>query len=174
MSPIKHYRLSSDFLYTYTAKFENIKLMLKYGLRHSLNKEKLPYLNSEQHNFVVCFCDILPEQADFHKSVYGNYSIAFTKEWGIKNEISPIRYIHEKSPGAVEQYVFIKNDLREAREALRDGNQIDYFLSLLLFSNAREMGLFTKGSLEKEAGNTALFDYLGTIDKSFEEKTKKF
>ncbi len=62
-------QLSSDYLYTYTSKLNNVKLMLKYGLRYSLNKEKL---NPEQQNYIVCFCDILPEQSGYHRSVYGN------------------------------------------------------------------------------------------------------
>lgn len=167
-------RLSSDFLYTYTTKFDNMKLMLKHGLRYSLNKEKIPYINSEQHNFIICFCDILPEQSDFHKSVYGNYSIAFSKKWGIDNGITPIRYIHEKSTGATPDYIYIKNDLREARNALINGNQLDYFLSLILHSNAREKGLLTKDSIFKEIGNTALIEYMGEIDKTFAEKRTKF
>lgn len=167
-------RLSSDFLYTYTTKCDNIKLMLKHGLRHSMNKEKLPYKNSEQHNFIVCFCDILPGQSDYHKSVYGNYGIAFTKEWGIENEISPIRYIHKTSTGASKSYVQVKNDLRESRKTLLDGNQIDYFLSLILHSSAREKGLLTKDSIDKEIGNVALQKYLGEIDKSYADKRAKF
>src|ERR1700739_1067567 len=173
MATIKHYRLSSDYLYTYTSNPDNIKLMLKYGLRHSLNIEKLPYKNSEQHNFIVCFCDILPEQADYHKSVYGNYAIAFKKEWGIRNKVSPLRYIHENSPGATDDYVKIKNDLREARSTLKDGNQIDYFQTLLLHSTARVKGLMTKDSIHEEVENTALFAHMDTIEKTFSDiKTK--
>lgn len=174
MTTIKNDRLSSDFLYTYTTKCDNIKLMLKFGLRHSLNKEYLPYKNSEQHNFIVCFCDILPEQSDYHKSVYGNFGIAFKKTWGIKNEISPIRYIHDKSTGATKDYYNIKNDLREARKTLQDGNQIDYFLALILHSSAREKGLLTKDSIFQEVGNVALNNYLSAIDQSYADKRKKF
>lgn len=167
-------RLSSDYLYTYTSKLETLKSMLKYGLRHSLNKEKIPYKNSEQQNFIICFCDILPEQSDYHKSVYGNYGLSFTKLWGIENEITPLRYIHEKSPGATENYVKIKNDFREARSTLQDGNQLDYFLSLLLHSTAREKGLLTKDSIDEEIGNTELNKYLGEIDSDFKAKRKTF
>jgi len=174
MAIIKNGRLSSDFLYTYTPKLDNIKLMLKHGLRYSLNKEKLPYKTSEQHNFVVCFCDILPEQAGYHKSIYGNYGISFKKEWAIKNEISPIRYIHKKSTGATENYNHIKNDLRESRKALMDGNQIDYLLSLILHSTAREKGLLTKDSIDNEIDNEALLNYMSIIDKSHDDKRRKY
>lgn len=165
---IKNYRLSSDFLYTYTTKLENIKLMLKHGIRHSLNREKLPYKNSEQHNFIVCFCDILPEQADYHKSIYGSYSIAFTKEWGIKNGISPLRYIHKNSLGATADYVQIKNDNRTARATLQDGNQVDYFQSLVFFRKAREKGLFKKDSISEEIENNELKDYMGKFDTEYD------
>ncbi len=174
MAKIKNTRLSSDFLYTYTSKYENIELMLKFGLRHSLNIEKIPYKDSIQSNFIVCFCDILPGQADYHKSIYGNYALAFTKEWGIQNGVSPLRYIHRNSPGATANYVRIKNDMREARNAFHDGNQLDYFLSLLLFSTAREKGLFTKDKISDEINNLDLVKCMKSIDDSFADKKRKF
>jgi hypothetical protein len=174
MAAIKNYRLSSDYLYTYTSKLDNIKLMLKYGLRHSMNQEKIPYQNSEQHNFIVCFCDILPEQSDYHKSVYGNYGLSFKKNWGIQNGISPVRYVHEKSTGTTSNYVKIKNDLREARKTLADGNQIDYFLALLLHSTAREKGLLTKNTIDEEIGNMPLVNHIKNIDSRYAEKLKKY
>jgi len=163
-------RLSSDFLYTYTGKLDNIKLMLKYGLRHSLNSEKVPYKNSIQQNFIICFCDILPEQADYHKSVYGNYSIAFTKEWGIRNAITPLRYIHKNSPGAQANYIKLKNDMRIARESMKDGNQLDYFLSLITFITAREKGLLTEDSIHDQQLKNPIDKYLEAIDKEFNAK----
>jgi hypothetical protein len=137
-----------------------------------MNKEYLPYKNSLQQNFIVCFCDILPEQSDYHRSVYGNYGIAFTKRWGIQNGITPIRYIHEQSTGAKKEYYNVKNDLREARKALIDGNQIDYFLSLILHSTAREKGLLTKDSIFQEVNNPELQSYLEVIDQAYEDKRK--
>lgn len=174
MAKQKNNRLSSDFLYTYTTEYNNIKSMLKNGIRHSLNQERLPYKASKQQNFIACFCDILPEQADYHKHVYGNYAIAFTKEWGIKNDLTPVRYIHKKSPGATANYVHIKNDIREARNSLKDGNQLDYFHSLLFLTSAREKGFLTQDSIKDEVGNKRLINHIKKCDESFEELKKKY
>ncbi len=167
-------RLSSDFLYTYTGKLENIKLMLKHGLRHSLNVEKIPYKNSIQQNFILCFCDILPSQADYHKSVYGNYSISFKKEWGIKNGITPLRYVHDNSPGTHEDYIKLKNDFRIAREALKDGNQLDYFLSLITFITAREKGILTEDTIHDQQRVNPIDSHLDKIDKDFSNKKSTY
>lgn len=167
-------RLSSDFLYTYTSKYENLPLMLEFGLRHSLNIEKVPYKNSIQQNFIICFCDILPEHVDYHKSVYGNYSMAFTKEWGIRNGVTPLRYIHENSPGAHVDYIRLKNDFRIARESLKDGNQLDYFLSLITFIKARENGLLIEDSIHEQQRINPIDAFLEQIDKDFESKKTIF
>ena len=163
-------RLSSDFLYTYTQQLNTIKLMLKFGFRHSLNIERIPYKNSEQHNFIVCFCDILPEQAAYHKGVYGSYAISLTKEWGIGNGVTPLRYIHQNSPGAHADYIKWKNDMRIARASLQDGNQIDYFLSLLTFIKAREDGRLTEDSIHEQQNVNPIDDYLEQLDEQFARK----
>lgn len=36
---------------------------------------------------MVCFCD-----------VYGHYGIGLTKEWGIRNGVSPVLYPYDQSP----------------------------------------------------------------------------
>lgn len=108
-------RLSSDSLYTYSS-FENIKLILENGLRHSLNTEKYPYKEFEHKNFIVSFCDILPTQVEYHRSIYGKYGIALSKEWGIRNGVTPVRYIHENSRGAQEKYTKLKRYLPKAHQ----------------------------------------------------------
>src|SRR5450759_4535673 len=112
MSTNKENRLSSDTLFHYTSKLENLKSILKDGLEHHLIDEKLPHRGFENHNYIVCFCDILLENASYHKKVYGNYAIGLTKEWGINNKVTPMRYIHNNSIGGTLDYAKIKSDFR--------------------------------------------------------------
>ena len=106
-------RLSADYLYHFTPKFENIKLILKNGFRHSLISElrpNSPVANRRfmQQNFLVCFCDIKPNENDFHRQCYGSFALALTKHWGMRNKISPVRYVHSNSCGLEQQYIELR------------------------------------------------------------------
>ncbi len=46
---------------------------------------------------MVCFCDIPLSHAKVHMKRYGKYGIGLSKDWGIKNKISPVLYAHNKS-----------------------------------------------------------------------------
>jgi hypothetical protein len=107
-------RLSSEFLFHYKKNLNVLSLILKGGFRHSVWEETLPYRKSKQLNYVCSFCDILPCDADYHTACYGKNALALTKTWGIKNGISPVRYIHESSAGVSESYHAHKALLRNA------------------------------------------------------------
>jgi hypothetical protein len=107
-------RLSSEYLFHYKKDLRVLCLILKGGFRHSVWDETLPYRKSKQFNYICSFCDILPCDADYHTSCYGKNALALTKTWGIKNGISPVRYIHESSAGASETYHAHKVLLRNA------------------------------------------------------------
>lgn len=106
-------RLSSDYLYHFTPRFETIKLILQNGFRHSLISELRP--NSPvadtkfmQQNFLVCFCDIKPDENAFHRQCYGSFSLALTKHWGLRNKISPVRYVHSNSCGLEQRNIELR------------------------------------------------------------------
>lgn len=173
MTEIKYHRLSADSLYHFTNEIKILKLILKNGFRHSLNEELIPYKEVKQQHFLTCFCDILPEQSDYHRSIYGNYGISLKKEWGMKNGISPVRYIHENSYGISEDYIKFKNDLRNSQNIMHDkGNIIDYICSILVYRKAREKGLMTKDNIYTEQDNTDLQKYFSDFDTEFENIKK--
>lgn len=145
MSNINPHRLSSDYIYNYTPECETIKLILKNGLRYSLNEESVTSMNFIQQNFIICFCDILPKESDYHRSVYGKCGISFKKEWAIKNGISPVTYIHNNSSGTSNDYWQSKNDMRNAHRVLNDGGiRTEYIMSLILLRTAKEKNLFNE------------------------------
>lgn len=78
---------------------ENIILNKKVLPRYVI--ESVKYLHLKNINYMAfpmsCFCDINLHNLDEHIESYGNYGIAFSKEWGIKNNIQPIQYINENS-----------------------------------------------------------------------------
>lgn len=47
---------------------------------------------------IVSFCDIPLSQTTNHMETYGKYAIGLKKEWGIRNGISPVLYMHHDSP----------------------------------------------------------------------------
>ena len=113
-------RLSSDNLYHFKQNPRVVESILSNGFRHNLWPEMIPYKTSEQHNFLVCFCDIKIEEATYHRSVYGNNALVLTKDWGMRNGVSPVRYVHEESPGLSASYIRMKNRFREMRGAAED------------------------------------------------------
>lgn len=151
-------RLSSDFLFHYKHDFSVIKLILQYGFRHNLWRESLPYHAAQQENFFCSFCDILPEQASFHQKVYGEYAIALKKEWGIQAGISPVRYVHEKSPGISDSYMALKNLFREA-DAHSDG-MATRLQNYLLSSVLMDKGLLPNGDIRRTLDAAPLFSPL--------------
>lgn len=141
-------RLSSDFLFHYKHDLSVLKLILQYGFRHSLWSESLPYRMSQQQNFMCCFCDILPSQAGAHRKCYGSYALALTKEWGIRNRVSPVRYIHQNSPGMTADYIALKAMMREATAGRADGidGLLQRYLVECLMDDAK---LLREGSVDK-------------------------
>ena len=101
--------ISSDWLYHYTRNIENLKGILLNGFRYSRLEELIPYrANSYQASYAVCFCDLTMANASQHRASYGNIAIALSKDWGIKNKISPVRYAHRLSPGNDINYRLFK------------------------------------------------------------------
>ena len=62
-----------------------------------------------------CFCDINLHKLEKHIEFYGNYGIAFSKNWGVSQKIQPLIYVNEKS-FLIEEYkkCLIRNIKAEA------------------------------------------------------------
>lgn len=61
-----------------------------------------------------CFCDINLHKMNEHLQWYGYYGLAFSKEWGMKNQIQPIQYINPDSE--------LRADFTNAFQAALDAN----------------------------------------------------
>lgn len=145
-------RLSSDFLSHYKRDINVVKLILQYGFRHNMWEEKVIFKNSIQQNFIVCFCDILADQAEYHKQCYGDIAIVLTKDWGIRNNISPVRYVHNTSVGQFPDYIKTKNINREIRTNNVQTNQHhQYAIEYLCMALAKDSGQMQHPSIAQSA-----------------------
>jgi len=113
--PVQDTTLSTSSLFHYTYDYNNLLSILKEGFQPKYSLEKLSILKTNDlltalakeigvHNepeeitdelaiAMACFCDIPLNLIGGHVHIYGKYAIGLTKEWGIKNAISPVFYI---------------------------------------------------------------------------------
>jgi hypothetical protein len=92
--------ISSNSLFHFTGKRENLIGILQNNIMPRFSQELVPLsLDVANGRFsgaipMVCFCDISLGQIRDHLSMYGNYGIGMTKEWGIRMGLNPIIYIN--------------------------------------------------------------------------------
>ncbi len=131
-------RLSSDHLYHFTKSPETISKIINNGFRFSLCDESITFKSLSKNLFNISFCDIRFEESENHRKCYGDNSIVLSKKWGIKNGISPVRYIHKNSPGLSESYILQRKNFHLLQGISRTPQQIIEFELLYLFTSLRE------------------------------------
>lgn len=88
-----NYRTTS--LFRFSKDFESLQKVLKNGIFPNYCEEDLSFDDEE---FIIgipmiSFCDIPITLLDEHTNRYGSYGIGLSKDWGIKNGVTPIMYI---------------------------------------------------------------------------------
>lgn len=76
---------------------------------------------------MVCFCDIPLSQVSLHLKHYGNYGIGLTKDWAIKNGLSPVLYVVRNSPLASLLHSIVEQLSTFPRDALGNSPALDRF-----------------------------------------------
>lgn len=94
--------VSSNSLFHYTGCFENLKGIIRDGIKPKYCLEEFPFFNNTNDKLeefiselafpISCFCDIPVELSNYHRRVYGDYAIALSKDWGRKHFITPVWY----------------------------------------------------------------------------------
>jgi len=164
--------LSSPCLYHFKKDATVLKLILRNGFSHRLLRETIPYKHTEQQNFLVCFCDMRWEDSRRHRDCYGENAIVLTKQWGIHHGVSPVRYIHETSPGADTHYIAVKNMLRLARLSAGT-NRAHLIQDLLTTSILKDQGVLRiVSSATSLALDPAIAPTADTIDDEFQDFLK--
>lgn len=124
--------ISSTSLFHFTRKFEWLQSIVQEGFEFRESTEELPLRGYDSCIFdrlgltvtqhaprIVCFCDLPQSQSENHRSQYGQYAIALSKEWGIRNGVTPIRYVHAQTRGFDSDFYNMALDLPDA--LARDG-----------------------------------------------------
>lgn len=118
--------VSSNSLFQFTDNIDTIVKILKSGgfwPRYCIGfgwRERFAF------DFAVpqcCFCDIPLSAIQSHMAFYGNYGISMTKEWGIKNGLSPVMYVISGS-----HFVKTINAIRHAAKRVEENTRLFAFL----------------------------------------------
>jgi hypothetical protein len=152
--------LSSNTLFHFTNEKKFLISILKNGLfvRYSLENYQNLINNKAEIVFpMTCFCDIPLSYVKNHTKTYGRYAIGLTKEWGMKNKVSPVIYSYPNSETTeILNYAFDnidkffdieENELKNIRNTKNTEKVFDHF-------NKRELELSKKiGSVHNNLSN---------------------
>lgn len=102
---IKEITLSANTLFHFTNEMENLEGILsndffpRYSLEYNISVPDEVDIGERRERALamVSFCDIPLSQVKNHARYYGPYAIGLSKEWGIKNKITPVLYTHKNS-----------------------------------------------------------------------------
>lgn len=92
--------ISSNTLFHFTNQKRHLISILENGLfvRYSLENYQNLINNKAEIVFpMTCFCDIPLSHVKRHTKTYGKYAIGLTKDWGMKNKVSPVIYSYPNS-----------------------------------------------------------------------------
>lgn len=98
--------ISSNALFHFTRSMEDIGGILEKGFTARFCLENYSNLFDDSDNGftmafpMVCFCDLPISQLRSHMDFYGSYGLGMKKDWGIKNGINPVMYMHPGSDTA--------------------------------------------------------------------------
>lgn len=93
--------IQPDTLFTFTTELKWLIHILQHKmLSPRYCEENIAYLKIKKMKYIAypmkCFCDINMHKLDYHMKWYGDYGIAFTKEWGMNKNIQPVHYLNEQ------------------------------------------------------------------------------
>lgn len=156
--------LSANTLFHFTNDKKNLLSIFEnsFYVRYSLeNFEGL--VNMPEPEIVlpmVSFCDIPLSQVKRHTQTYGRYAIGLTKDWGMRNNISPVTYTF---PGSTTSKIL--NDIISGLDSFLDikpeimEDKIEKF-------KKKEIGLF-------EFLNDPTLKYRRSLSKDVEEMKER-
>lgn len=95
-------RIQANTLFSFVSKLEFLLNSIKQAsLYPRYCIEDVSYLNISRFTHIAipmkCFCDININKLGVHLEVYGYYGLGFSKDWGIRNKIQPVKYINPES-----------------------------------------------------------------------------
>ena len=109
--------ISSDVLFHFTIRLENLESILTSDFRPHFSLENLNVIMPDSEHThelefaipMVSFCDIPLSQTIQHMEVYGSYGIGLSKEWGKSRGVCPVLYTVPHSFLALKLRSLIEN-----------------------------------------------------------------
>tara|TARA_R100000935_G_scaffold57209_2_gene90649 strand:+ start:715 stop:1434 length:720 start_codon:yes stop_codon:yes gene_type:complete len=135
----------------------------RFSLEHILESSEHPLDDIEMAFPMVCFCDIPLSQTTQHMNTYGNYAIGLSKEWGLKNRVTPVQYYYRESPNFdafLKLLSFINENIEEDNTHKKEMTM--QILRVGLYKKIYE-GSFFRGS-----------DYLKDVVKFYDEREWRY
>lgn len=139
---------SADTLFHFVKRIEYlVDVITKNAVIPRYCTENIEYLDIGQKEMaypMLCFCDINLHKIKYHMDFYGEYGIAFSKQWGLEKGVQPIQYINP--------YANLRKDFTEAfTEAIQMKDLCkghDYLLSHMYFLKPIEGDMPREGRVE--------------------------
>ena len=126
--------ISANTLFHFTNSPENIYNILINNFRPRYCLENMRFIQGfdviELNVPLISFCDIPLSQINNHINTYGKYAIGLKKEWAIKNGISPVLYLYNKS-----------NTHRIIKELLTSAIKLDKINQLAFQTNSSDASI---------------------------------
>lgn len=146
--------ISSDTLFHFTSKIEYLENILKNNfspracLETVYGSEELGFPDAEWAFPMVCFCDIPLSQVKSHMDTYGRYCIGLSKDWGIRNKISPVLYHYKDSPNHNAILKVVDKITEEVKKSL--GLNVRDVLNTTLYSKPYKGKFYRNGEYLKD------------------------
>jgi hypothetical protein len=173
------YKESDDYLFHFTKKYESLISIMTEKFKPFFCIEDTSHLYPEDKKLTMalpmtCFCDIPIERHYIHKEKYGNYGIALSKEWGMRNHLSLVNYTHIYSGisssmrvicNYYPQYLSNRSEDEDAVHAFKNS-----FSILLMTSKPYEGKVFDKESRQWSNKTHRFYDekewrYIPLVDR---------
>jgi hypothetical protein len=127
----------SESLFHFTKNYENLVNILHNGFKPSYCLEDKRWLGLDNGDAwaypMLCFCDIPLSRISSHTGRYGNYGIGLTKDWGLRNKLTPVIYTANDSPAAdVARHLILSYFSNPPQQNASESNRFFYRLMSLI------------------------------------------
>ncbi len=109
--------VSANTLFHFTRSEFLEKILLSQGIFAQYSDEHFEEIFPKESIFkfdyipMISFCDLTIMQLTVdskHRENFGEYGIGLTKEWGVRNRVSPVTYVHNNSQSTNQLHQFFR------------------------------------------------------------------
>ena len=168
-------KVHPDTLFTFMTDFGFLLGCLEHKmLSPRYCEEDVRYLNLRRVKSLAypmkCFCDISLKKLKVHMDWYGDYGIAFKKEWGMRHNIQPVHYLNEESDLRKDITEVLKAALNEEKAGSKTHEMLkNYLLHELMYYKPYQTSVYKgykQDKIEMRGDRAEMSDfplYLNTV-----------